>query len=256
MPARRLDGRRGCRVEDRSSAPTRRAHPKAAAVAACGVSSWADDDVGGRATEGRARRGRPSARRWRPARRGCGWRRRRRPRSGPRRSTPRPLGHAGASTRGRRGWPRGITEVVVAEAADDRHAGTEPGRHHRLVGALAAEAPFVTGGDEGLTSLREALAVGDLVDVQRSDDDDRTPPQPVIDGPAPTIPPRWWHRSGGRGDAEGGEHGFDHRERVAAVRRVRGDDEVGARHDDDALAEQALGRERRRRRSASHHCRP
>ena len=57
------------------------------------------------------------------------------------------------------------------------------------------------------------------------------------------------------GRAEGAEDGVDHRERIAAGRRVGGDDEVGVGDDDDALAEQALGGEHAAGWN-SHHCRP
>ena len=64
-------------------------------------------------------------------------------------------------------------EVVVADAADERHGRAEARRHHRLVRPLAAEPLLIAVGDQGLAFVGHALAVGDLVDHHRADDDDR-----------------------------------------------------------------------------------
>ena len=64
-------------------------------------------------------------------------------------------------------------EVVVADAADERHRRAEACRHHRLVRPLAAEPLLVAVGDQRLALFGHPLAVRDLVDHHRPDDDDR-----------------------------------------------------------------------------------
>ena len=150
------------------------AHANAAAVADCGVSSWATTTSGGRSRASSAERTcvasrallAPGAMRMRLA---------------PRSSTQ--IGATPVAVSATTRMPVVSTPLavevgdglraqrVVAHASDERHPGTEAGGHDGLVRPLAAEALLVAIGHQRLALVGHTTAVGDLVDVHRTDDD-------------------------------------------------------------------------------------
>jgi len=65
-----------------------------------------------------------------------------------------------------------VTEGVATQRADQGHLGTEPGRRHRLVCALATRHGEEALAEQRLARLRETRSLGDQVHVDAADDDD------------------------------------------------------------------------------------